>query len=173
MASSTLRWLLFGLLLLAANTVYAEGNCPPGYYPTGAPQGQAGPQGCAPIPGHNNQQQSQEPSPPPPKWATRWGAIATDFSHNAAGASFNQLSKGEAILSAIDNCRENGGILCKIEITYFNQCVAMLGGKDGHVSYGAPTIEEAIRLSKKSCTDAGDTTCQVLYTSCSLPERIQ
>jgi hypothetical protein len=70
----TCRWLLLALLLLLGSTVHAEGECPPGMFPTNPP-GAQGPVGCAPIPGYDQQQQAQpqQPQSQPPQWTTRWG----------------------------------------------------------------------------------------------------
>jgi hypothetical protein len=170
----TYRWLLFGLLMLLGGVVHAEGNCPPGYYPIGAPPGQGGPQGCAPIPGdNNNQQQAQpQPPPPPPQWASQWGAIATDGPGGHLGVATNLSSKSEAEQVAMADCQAKGGTNCKIETWYSNGCAAMVVGDSGHNSNNAATLDEATQLGMKTCS-ASDTNCHVYYSACSLPVRIQ
>lgn len=171
MTSLTLRWLLIGLLLLVAGVAHAEGECPPGMFPTNPP-GTQGPVGCAPIPGYNNQQQTRQ-QPPPSQWISRWGAIATDFAHSAAGASVDQPSKDSAERSAIANCQSNGGVECKIETWYSNGCAVMLVGTNHHVSVNAATTLEAVQDGMKICKKDGVTDCHIYYSACSPPVRIQ
>lgn len=169
------RWLVFGLLLLLGGVAHAEGNCPPGYYPIGAPPGQGGPQGCAPIPGDNNnpQQMQPQPLPPPPQWTSQWGAIATDGPGGHLGAATNLSSKSDAEQVAITDCRAKGGSPCAIEVAYDNECAAMVVGHTEHSSNAAATLDEAIHLGMLTCNNAGDTNCHVYYSACSLPQRIQ
>lgn len=167
------RLLLLGLLMLATGLGYAEGNCPAGYYPIGASQGQQGPQGCAPIPGYNQQSASQ---PPPigwvPKWESRWGAIATDAAKGSLGTSNSLPSKHEAERTALADCQSKGGIQCKLQIAYDNECAAMvLGDKVFNVTADS-TIDKAVKTGMKLCNAANDHTCRVYYSACSPSVRI-
>jgi hypothetical protein len=166
-------WLLFGLFWLATDACHAEGNCPPGYYPIGAPQGQAGPQGCAPIPGYgSNPQQENTQSPPPPQWASRWGAVATDAAKGILGAAANATGKEEAQQTAIADCQANGGTQCILQNTYGNACVAVITG-DKVFNVGSSTdLNDAIQSGITQCSSA-DTNCHVYYSACSLPVQIQ
>ncbi|KHL51364.1 hypothetical protein OZ10_20095, partial [Xanthomonas cannabis pv. cannabis] len=76
--------LLFILVFLSLET-FAEGNCPPGYYPIGG-QGAAG---CAPIP----QGGSGESAAPRAagKWIKTWGAFAMS-PNGTMGTSSGKLS---------------------------------------------------------------------------------
>lgn len=170
----TSRLLLIVLLLLLGNMAHAEGNCPIGYYSIGAPQGQAGPQSCAPIPGYSNGQQQQHSQQSlPARWASRWGAIATDGPGGHLGAATNLSSKNDAENVAIADCQIKGGSACEIEVAYDNECAAMVVGQIGHSSNAASTLDEAIRLGMSLCNNSGDTKCHVYYSACSLPVRIQ
>lgn len=53
--------LILGVFLLPPGAAHAEGGCPDGSYPIGAPAGQQGPQGCAPIPGYQQAPSQQQP----------------------------------------------------------------------------------------------------------------
>lgn len=172
MKSILFHCLLFGLLLLSG-VAHAEGNCPDGYYPIGGESGQAGPQGCAPIPGYNQQQGQQQASQPPPQWAARWGAIATDGPGGHLGAANGLPSKREAQEAALTNCQAKGGSPCAVEVAFDNECAAMVVGHKEHSSNAAATVDEAIQLGIKTCASAGDTNCHVYYSGCSLPQRIQ
>ena len=169
--TSRFRWLLVGLLLLSISAAHAEGNCPPGYYPIGAAQGQSGPQGCAPIPGYNDQQQTQ-PQPPPPQWKDNWGAIATDGPGGSFGASADMPDRSSAENKALADCHSKRGATCAIETWYSNGCAAMVIGDNSHISNNASTLNEAIQMGMKKC-NATDANCHVYYSDCSLPVRIQ
>lgn len=171
------QWLLFGLLLLLSSVVHAEGGCPPGYYPypMGATQGQPGPQGCAPIPGYDNNQQQAQPQqtlPPPPQWSSRWGAIATDAVKGSLGTAVDLSSPNEAEQMAMADCKSKGGTKCKIDVAYGNGCAAMVLGDAEFNVHNAATLSDAIKLAMKTCTSR-DTNCHVYYSACSLPVRIQ
>ncbi|MHB1057819.1 MAG: DUF4189 domain-containing protein [Rhodanobacter sp.] len=156
--------------MLLAGGAHAEGNCPPGQYPIGAPQGQAGPQGCAPIPGYSNQGQNPA-QPAPPQWADRWGAIASYVPKGILGTSSNLPNPEQAKQAAIMDCQAKGASTCKIEISYGNQCVAMIVGHPGYSIAVGPTANDAEQSGMKMCSDGGDTNCHVYYSACSLPIR--
>lgn len=171
MTSITFRWFLAGLFLLSVGVVHAEGNCPQGYYPIGTPQGQSGPQGCAPIPGYdNNQQQTQ--SQLSPQWRDRWGAIATDGPGGSFGAAIDMPDRSSAESAALTDCHSKRGATCAIETWYRNRCAAMIIGDNSHISVNAATVNEAIQMGTRKC-NATDTNCHVYYSDCSLPLRIQ
>lgn len=153
-------WMLGLALLLACGVLHAEGGCPPGM----VPEGGQGVSSCRPIPGYGQ---------PQGHWVSQWGAIATDAANHSAGSSFNQLSQEQAEQSAIDSCTSNGGLQCKIDITYVNQCVAMVAGSTGYNTDRADTIDHAVQIGMKTCTSAGSANCHAYYTSCSLPKWVQ
>lgn len=145
---------------------HAEGNCPPGYYPTGAPQGQAGPQGCAPIPLGN----TTAPAIAPTRWESRWGAIATDGPGGHLGVAERAISQPAAEREALGDCTNKGGINCQLENTYSNACAVMVVGEESHNSSSAPTLDEATAIGMATC-QRSDKDCSVYYSSCSAPVR--
>jgi hypothetical protein len=147
------------LLLLVACSVRAQ-NCPEGMVPEGG-QGVAS---CAPS-GNYAQPQGH--------WVNAWGAIATDVSKGAVGASYDQSDEQQAKMAAINNCTSNGGANCKIEITYGNSCVAMLQGDNGYTTGRAETIDKAIKIGMESCSKSGINNCAARYTSCSTAKWVQ
>ncbi|HEV7123136.1 MAG TPA: DUF4189 domain-containing protein [Rhodanobacter sp.] len=158
------------------NEVYAEGGCPPGYYPypSSAVQGQPAPQGCAPIPGYNNQQQAPtQPHRSPPQWANQWGAVATDGPAGILGATTNSLSQSEAERIAIADCQTKGGQNCKVDVSYGNQCAAVVVGSMGYAVNPGINLKEAIQKGMKTCSEGGATNCLIYYSACSLPVRIR
>lgn len=109
----------------------AEGGCPSGYVPT-PNQGQP----CAAdynLPHWNQQQQSQ----PQAQWADRWGAISVDDKNAVVGVSTSKSSKNLAQKSAISDCTTRGGNDCQIQISYTNQCAALVAADHG---YNTPTL---------------------------------
>lgn len=170
----TYRWLLLGSLLLFGSTAHAEGECPPGMFPTNPP-GAQGPVGCAPIPGYDQQQQQaqpQQPMPPPPQWATQWGAVATDSIKGSLGAAAGMASRDEATQKAIGDCQSKGGTSCKINVAYSNECAVMMVGSAGY-NFGADaSLDKATQSAMKKCREA-DTNCHVYYSACSMPVRIK
>lgn len=165
------RLLIIGLLLLGSGVIHAEGECPPGMFPTNPP-GTQGPVGCAPIPGYNeNQQQNQQP--PPQIWESRWGAIATDEPKGILGAAAGLPTKIDAQRAAMIDCQAKGGAPCKLEIAYDNECAALVAGSKDYSINTGPTADAANQLAMKTCSSGGDTACHVYYSSCSLPVRVQ
>lgn len=170
------RWLLLAILLLLGNVIHAEGNCPPGYYPIGAPSGQGGPQGCAPVPGESQQQvqpQQVQPQQPPQQWEDHWGAIATYEPNGSLGTATNMPSQGRAEQAALADCQSKHGSTCKIQLSYRNQCAAMIVSDKGYNVTPAATVDLAVTKGMGICTNSGDPNCHVYYSACSLPQRIQ
>lgn len=176
MKSSALL-LLAGLLLLFSGMVHAEGECPPGMFATNPP-GTQGPINCAPIPSYaqNQGQQTapQTPQPPPERWQDHWGAIATDADNGILGTSINTLSQNQAELTALNDCQAKGGIRCKIQLSYRNQCAAMIVGGNNKIFNTNPgaNIKQAVQTGMIMCGKAASD-CHAFYTACSLPVRIQ
>jgi Domain of unknown function (DUF4189) len=166
-AKSKATLLLLISLLSLSFVAHAEGNCPPGYFPT-TPPGQPGPQGCAPMP--NNSQDSAQLSGP--RWATRWGAIATDPTTGALGTVTGISSKRKAEKAALADCQAKGGKECKLQLAYDNECAAMIVGNNVFNVTADTTLQKAIQSGTKKCSDQ-DSNCHVFYSACSPPEQIQ
>lgn len=160
------RFILLGAGLLWIGL--AEAQCPPGMYPFQFSPNQ--PFSCAPIPGEVNQQAPQLPAE---QWERRWGALATSVPDGVLGVSTDQSSKREALRRAVSDCAAKGGVNCKIEISYDNQCAVVVVGDGGYNASNATTVDKAAELSMKTCRDAGRTNCHVYYSACSLPIRIR
>ena len=159
--------LFIGLLLLSC-AAHSEGNCPEVYYPIGG----SGAQGCAPVPGYNQQHDQIQTQRPQSQWADHWGAIATDMANNSVGLASNMTSDSQATVAAIADCQSKGGLACKVEIVYGNGCTALAAGDTGHNAKAGATVKAASQAAMKICS-AADTHCQVYYSACSLPQRIQ
>ncbi len=170
----TRQWLklcvcTFGLLG-AATAAHAEGGCPPGQYPANGQGWQA----CYPIPGYDQGQSQQNQAPP--RWLDMWGAVATYIPSNgteAVGTAINLPTRKQAEDAALQDCHAKGGVNCKIELSYSNQCAAMVVGRSGQNVNPGATINDAAQRGIAVCRNSGDTGCQVYYSACSLPRRIQ
>ena len=158
-------------ICIAAFVLFASssawGQCAPGIPSAGNP-------GCIPSDQANSpyyQGQSAPAYAPRIKWADKWGAIAVDEATGTAGTVSASANKGKAEGQALARCAENGGKGCKLIFTYHNQCVAVTqairGG--GMFAVSAPDEPTASRLALEDCGKD----CHVLYSRCSLPERIE
>ena len=105
-----------------------------------------------------------------PVMATRWGAVATG--DGAMGVAEMFPSREQAELKAMRDCRESvPGVVCMVRITYFNQCVAVSWGDAGSTMSRGPDRSEVEAASLANCRDRSSN-CEVLYSSCSYPERV-
>ena len=163
--------LAFLMVLIPAKSALAEGNCPPGYYPIGASNGQAGPQGCAPIPGYGNHSEDL-PDKLPPNWESRWLAVATDAPNGVLGTATNLRTRDEAERMAFEDCVAKGGTACEISLSLSNGCAALAAGKTGFNVRGAETEEVAKTRAMQTC-NRSTTGCAIYYTACSPPVRIR
>lgn len=154
-------------MAFVSSDAFAEGNCPDGYYPIGG--GNGGWQGCAPIPGNGS---SNGPQNPGPQWATRWGAIATDGARSSLGGAEKHSSKRRAQKAAVAACKQNGGVKCKVLLTYYNQCGVLAWGSELAQAYSAETTEQATEGAIRVCSK-NTSNCKVFYTGCSYPERVR
>ena len=165
MRHSLLRWVSSGLLLLYAGVVNAQAACPPGTIPYGTGQGQSS---CGP----DDSPRQVPPRPPKLRWVDGFGAIATD-GVESFGASTDMRSRAAADDAALLYCRsKKGSAKCEIEISFWNQCAAMVTGDSGYNTQVGVTVDLAIETAIKVCS-AVDTHCHVYYAGCSWPEQIQ
>ena len=133
--------------------------------------------GCAPINPSQQSAQGQQlqiPQQLPEFWQDHWGAIATDADKGIVGTVTNVSNGDKAEAAALADCQSKGGSACKIQLSYRNQCAAMVIGKRGHVFNinPGPTIEQAVQIATGVCSKAAND-CHVYYSACSLPQRIQ
>jgi len=159
--------LLFIAMLLMGNLAHAEGNCPPGYAPSGV--GPGGVQGCAPLPGANSSGKAEQGG----VWEDRFGAVATDPHLAILGSSHNMDSRRQAENSALADCKSQGGLSCKLDGWYRNGCAAMVAGHGGYSTSTADNQDTAIDKAMKDCQAGGYTNCHVYYTGCSSPQRVR
>ncbi|MEI2428933.1 DUF4189 domain-containing protein [Lysobacter yananisis] len=154
------------LLILSIGSAAA---CPPGTIP----QQGIGWLGCAPVPGTGA---SQSPIHPAREiWEDRWGAIAVDDAPNSVGigSASGLKRKSAAERAALKSCKEKGGTRCEVKLSYYSQCAVMVWGARGFTINGAATIEKAAEIGIEKCKGAEDPSCEVYFSDCSYPERVQ
>ncbi|WP_046659007.1 DUF4189 domain-containing protein [Lysobacter capsici] len=159
---------IFAVLFLFSTVVQAEQGCPDGLYPGGAAPGQI----CVPIPGYGLGGNAQAQ---PPRWATRWGAIATDDGSTGGGIlgqSEALSSRRQAENAALSDCRSKGGNNCALVQAYHDQCIAVAWGRSRPYSVSAENSKVASELALAKCGQS-DQACGIYYTGCSYPERVQ
>lgn len=170
MKSILFSFVLFGLLLSTAS--HAQTACPPGMEEYG--EGVCGySQSEQPATHVPEPRLPQLPKPPPQQWATRWGAIAIDSDKGVLGTTTGITDKSAAEQGATADCRAKGGIICKLEISYDNECASLVVSKEGHAATADSTVDKAVQLGMKTCTNAGYHNCHAGYTACSLPVRVK
>lgn len=124
---------------------------------------------CGPDP--NAQQRPQQQSQPPARWASRWGAVASN--QGAFGIVSDMPDKESAISSAMQECQKRGGTNCTVNNVYANTCVAVMANGQIIWTENAGTSDEASRMGMKNCSSKGSAKCWVYYSGCSLPQRMQ
>lgn len=145
------------LVLTCALASGSAGACPPG----SVAQKGNGWEGC--VSGSNSG---------PPVWADRWGAIAIDEHSGSFGSSSSETSKAKAEKYALSMCKKSKASNCKIVVSYYNQCVGFVAGKNWPFIRTDRTIEAAVSGSLNRC-ERQDRECRVFYSRCSLPEQVQ
>lgn len=105
-----------------------------------------------------------------PVMATRWGAVATG--DGAMGVAEMFESREQAERKAMRDCQDSApGAVCVVRMTYYNQCVAVSWGDKGSLMSRGPDRAEVEAASFANCRSSS-TNCELMYSSCSYPERI-
>lgn len=175
---SSHRWICPVVLLaagLSMGNVSAEQGCPDGFTPNPVMTGTPGQNQCVPIPGLSRSPTDSAPGPmvPQVRWATRWGAIATDSASGSTGIVGSMSSERKARQGALAQCKGKGGADCQVQITYSNQCGVLAWGNNRMSTARGATLEEASQMAIGECERGAGTSCKVFFSDCSLPERIQ
>ena len=155
-----LRTTLFSLLMLTAFApAFAQTACPGGVAP-GSPQ-------CGPDSGTSRADSA--PARPSGEWIKTWGAIAHSRTTGEAGSAVGKLSEGEAEQAALRQCAIEGTSDCKVSLTYYNQCAALVASDSQSFFQASVSERRSIKLAKESCEESNSGTCKVIYSECTEP----
>ncbi|WP_458070039.1 DUF4189 domain-containing protein [Rhodanobacter sp. BL-MT-08] len=126
----------------------------------------------SPLPCNQQQQAPQQAAPQQPQavWADRWGAIVLGVETVNVSTATGRASRSEAVEASMADCAAHGAKHCKLELAYYNQCAAMAWGSKNIGTAGAPTESLAQSNAMKYC---GEASCKIVYTACSMAERVQ
>ncbi len=105
-------------------------------------------------------------------WKTTWGSITTDAVRGVLGSAIGQESQAAAEAAAVADCQAKGGTACRIQLSYYNQCAAMILGSKVFNVASAATVEEATRLGVGKC-EKEDTNCRLYFSACTKPEFVR
>ncbi|MBR8652113.1 DUF4189 domain-containing protein [Achromobacter sp. Marseille-Q0513] len=165
--SLTFALAVAAIALAVANPAAAEQGCSDGYKPTPTQNGIE----CRPIPGLYKG--SGGGAAPQVRWEERWGAIVMDAASGMTGIGGGQRTEEAAIQSATAMCQRKGGKNCRVDITYSNQCGALAWGSNHAVSARGRTLEIASKYAIDACEKTTGKKCEVFFSDCSLPVRVQ
>ena len=156
-------WLTLGLLAFGAPAAAQEVPNSPDYHARHNPQ-------SVYYQGPGQQPAQQQPPQPTGYWEKTWGAIAPSPQGGVLGTALGASSKEEAERLALEDCKAKGGA-CKVLSTYFNQCGAMVLGRDQMFTARAGSESEASEEAVEYCqeTEGSDTNCRVYYSACTEP----
>ncbi|MEA9677134.1 DUF4189 domain-containing protein [Xanthomonas campestris pv. raphani] len=151
------RYLLAAIISISPALVFAEGNCPAGYYPIGG----QGVSGCAPI----GSSTSNTPQPTG-EWETRWGALARDKSNSVLGVSAKESSRSAAKKVAMKFCTEAGGESCEVKVVYKNGCIAQ-AQSNSRGAFNTYIDTSKVLAEKNALKNCGAVDCTIGYSDCS------
>lgn len=153
--------LLFAaLLLLSSAPAFAQNPSNPGGFLNTDPRSP-----------YYNSGNNAPPAEASARYLNRWGAIATG-KNATLGTAVDMASERDAKRVALKDCQDKGGVQCKLEIAYHNQCATLVTGDAVFNTSSAATAEEAAEMGIAKCQEA-DVNCRVYYSECSLPVREQ
>lgn len=108
---------------------------------------------------------------PTGEWIKTWGAIASS-ENGDIGSSTGKFSKKDAEAEAMKICADFGNSDCKVNMTYKNQCVAVVQaakGRTGGKIITAETADIAKRTALQECQEDSGAQCFVRGTDCTEP----
>lgn len=158
------RALLSVAYLLVASPVCFAQQCP---------QGLAGMPNCLPPdhPSHPNAW-ANSPRQPAAHFEGRAAAVAMGKAASGFSSSGPMATRRIAERAALRQCRERGGVDCKLILSYQNQCAALVWGLHYRAGASAPTVDEAVAMADKECARQTED-CRVFFSGCSYPERVR
>ena len=177
------RWVVLTLIAVsfywpqsaAAQTFVCPSGPGPGEVQVGTTGGSGG---VAVIPicasdGSADSSDEGGPADDDPVWESRWGAIARGKA-GGWGAVTDMVNEKSAAKAALKQCKATADTKsadCKISLTYYDQCVAYVWGSAGGVASAAVDLPTASEQGLKKCRETSSD-CEILYSACSLPQRV-
>ncbi|WP_081907547.1 MULTISPECIES: DUF4189 domain-containing protein [Luteibacter] len=159
------------LLFACAYASSAWSQCAPGIPGAGNP-------GCIPPTAPNSPYSQGSDSGasgiqsvgPQPVWEETWGAFAMDDVTGEAGTVENRQSRSEAERLAVETCARGGGVKCEVIFAFHNQCAAFTQKING----GGLNWDtgESTGVAEQRALSACRGTCQVIYSKCTVPRRV-
>ncbi|MFC6838725.1 DUF4189 domain-containing protein [Xanthomonas theicola] len=144
------------LIFFASFDLYAQTRCPVGV--------QAGGAQCLPD--------DQERAPPRTtgEWIKTWGAIVGSVKGREGWSSNGKFTEEDARQDALKKCYSVGAEDCLVEMTYFNQCVAIADSISGGSSI-VTGKDESVASSRAlaDCKNKYSSQCSVKFTECTDP----
>lgn len=150
-------WPLMAMVLLFTAQPAAAQRCPQGIA-HGTP-------GC--IPPTNPQSPLYRGSSAEVEYRVRttWGAIAEDAELNLVAGWLDARSEREASKRAIKECRDIGGINCKVALTFHDKCAVAVFGKNVAIYQSGFPIELVTEKAVSSC-ESSSSGCEVRVAGC-------
>jgi Domain of unknown function (DUF4189) len=158
------KWLMLGGIVLASlvygSAAQAEGgSCPDGYYPIGG--GNAGWQGCAPIPTSRGPAPSSGPRVP--RYIDNYIAVAWHPKANDVWATWNHRTEAKSTETALNACTEVMGEGCTIAVNGWNSSVAIARDQDNAVWQAWGNTPENARRNVLNACGEKKQGCQILH----------
>ncbi|WP_234384294.1 DUF4189 domain-containing protein [Paracidovorax avenae] len=96
------------------------------------------------------------------------------MSSNQAGGAWSSKgrdSEEDARQDALKRCQAQGASDCKVDATFFNQCIAVSGStaQRGVFTNTGKNKEVAGSRALKDCQDSGRANCAVVFAECTEP----
>ena len=111
-------------------------------------------------------------SRPQVRWEERWGAIVMDAASGMTGIGGSQPTEEAAIQTATAMCQRKGGKVAASTSPIQSMRRPRLGSNHA-VSARGRTLEIASKYAIDACEKTTGKKCEVFFSDCSLPVRVQ
>ena len=95
--------------------------------------------------------------------ADRWGAFAGSESDGASGVGLDKPNQEIAEASAMEQCRNSGGLNCEIFFVFLNQCAAVASTPSNSTWARGRTLRQVRSDAMKGCNNAA---CEIVFEHC-------
>ena len=111
--------------------------------------------------------------PPQVRWEERWGAIVMDAASGMTGIGGSQPTEEAAIQTATAMCQRKGRQKLPRRHHLFQSMRRPRLGSNHAVSARGRTLEIASKYAIDACEKTTGKKCEVFFSDCSLPVRVQ